>query len=573
MPPPKMIGHYEILMTIGYGGMGEVFLARDHKNEGRTVVIKRLRAAPNPDSSEDRNRMFLHEARVATLLKHSNIVRVYEVGFDEGHYFMAMEWLVGWDLLRIQQRLLELNEYMPVPIVLQLMIDACYGLAAAHDCRSESGEVIHLVHRDISPSNLFVTQSGELKIIDFGVAKSSLQLWETGVGVIKGKMSYLSPEQVRGEKLDHRSDLFSLGIVMHQLLSQEPLFGNDANDDVLDAILHTPILPPVRDTEALSQDLKMIPMRALQRDRELRYANAFEFADALQDVARQTGPLPPKEVLTQYLCQLFAGEPNAKPVDATQSGAAHVALGAGIGTALVADVPENMALVGEDEDEVDDTRIDPFPAGLEFKSKKAHAPSARRRSMVHRLRQSWVMRLGNVALLAAMVLFAVVAYRLQSNDMSLDELPELPLAAIEFPEAALDASVEKLPDLDPIEPVNTPVPEVSTTTPVVSPSANPRAERPHASRQGEKHRNRRGSAKRRASKRTASKVGKLTLEAKPWAKVYLNGKLLGTTPLVEQEVPAGRITLRLVNPYVGINREVSLVVPSGAKMRKTITLQ
>lgn len=211
-------------------------------------------------------------AREGALLKalsHPNIVRVLDVG----PAYIVLEHLVGRDLARI----LRTPDPLPVPIALRIAVDAARGLAAVHGSTDASGRPLAIVHRDVAPDNLFVTTDGTTKVIDFGIARSALPSRATATGIVRGKLGYISPERALGRPFDHRSDIFSLGVVLHELLSGRPLFPRTS----VDAAVGIVVLPPAR-RPPLDPGLVSVLMRALARDPELRYASVAAMADDLE---------------------------------------------------------------------------------------------------------------------------------------------------------------------------------------------------------------------------------------------------------------------------------------------------
>lgn len=321
--PSERFGRYELVRLMGRGGMGEIWAARDTLLD-RPVVIKRLRShlSDNPAFVD----MFLDEAQAAAKLAHPNVVKIYDLGMLDGTYFMAMERLYGWDLNEIRKQLHARGELLPVPVVLRLVIDACRGLHAAHTAKTDKGVPLKLVHRDVSPQNLFVTRDGILHVLDFGVAKSAIQRRQTMAGTIKGKVAYMSPEQALGEPLDARSDIFALAIVLHELVSGQRLFDRPVDVQVFDAVLTEPILPPMRRGAALPGSLVSATMRALQRDKTLRFDSAERFGDELEGVLRELGSSITARDVAVYLRERF-GEPPSDEGDAafvSASGSASV---------------------------------------------------------------------------------------------------------------------------------------------------------------------------------------------------------------------------------------------------------
>src|SRR6185312_5557110 len=215
---PQPFGKYELLRRIGAGGMGEVFLARKHgAAPGDVIVIKKIL----PHLSEDQGFVgrFVDEAKVVVLLNHPNICRVFDMGEVEGQFFMAMEYVEGKTLAKAESRLREMNYSFPVELALWVCAQTCDGLAQAHRQSDLDGKPLQVVHRDVSPSNIMVTYEGAVKIIDFGAALSTLKEEMTAPRVVIGNLSYMAPEHARKQHVDPRADVFSMGVVLWELLT------------------------------------------------------------------------------------------------------------------------------------------------------------------------------------------------------------------------------------------------------------------------------------------------------------------------------------------------------------------
>ena len=218
---PIKFGRYELLRLLARGGMGEVYLARMQGASGwqKQLVIKRML----PHLAEDPAfaRRFLEEARISTGLSHGNLVPVFDVGEHEGALFLAMDHVDGWDLRAIHRAEVARGGRLPDQLALFIITEICRGLAYVHHRRDDQGRPLGLVHRDVSPSNILISRDGEAKLVDFGIAIAPDQAVRTATGELRGKLAYMSPEQARGERLDHRSDIYSLGVVLYELLTGE----------------------------------------------------------------------------------------------------------------------------------------------------------------------------------------------------------------------------------------------------------------------------------------------------------------------------------------------------------------
>jgi serine/threonine protein kinase len=299
---PKAVGKYIPLARLGSGGMAEVFLsvARGPMGFNKLAVIKRLRSSDNETHLE----MFLDEARLAARLNHPNIVHTYEVGETDG-YFIVMEYLEGQSLQALVKRLSAPQEGLSEPLVAYIAAQVLKGLHHAHELCDFDGTPLGIVHRDVSPQNLYLTYGGEVKVLDFGIAKARMNSTHTETGVLKGKLRYMAPEQLGSGPVDRRADLFAFGVVLWELLARRALFQGDAAS-VMSRVLHENI-PSVRSVRPeASPSLDLIAMKALCRDPAQRYASADEMRMALEDFLRDTGHLEVERELARLMNELFA---------------------------------------------------------------------------------------------------------------------------------------------------------------------------------------------------------------------------------------------------------------------------
>ena len=281
----ERLGRYMVLKHLASGGMADVLLARTEGIEGfeRHVVLKRIRA----EHAKDQRfiDMFLDEARLAANLHHQNIVQVHDIGESDGEYFFAMEYLHGEDLRTMLSVISKTRTHMPLGIVVSVISSIAAGLNHAHERRGADKKPLNIVHRDVSPSNILVSFDGSVKIVDFGIAKAAMRQVETRSGSLKGKVSYMSPEQCKMGTVDRRSDIYALGVVLYELATTTRLFKSDSDYLVMDAICTGKIpLPRVRRPD-LPNELSTIIMKALATDPDRRYQTADEMRVALDGFA------------------------------------------------------------------------------------------------------------------------------------------------------------------------------------------------------------------------------------------------------------------------------------------------
>jgi serine/threonine protein kinase len=287
-----IFGRYQVIRRLAVGGMGEIFLARQDESAGidRLVILKVL--LPEFQDSDESVAAFLDEAKVAATLNHPNIVTLYEVGKWEETHVIAMEYIRGESVAG----LLTTDHEIPVHVAAHIIRDAALGLDHAHVARNTEGERMDIVHRDISPQNIMVREDGVSKVVDFGIAKAHGRDTKTATGNIKGKLTYMSPEQLTGQHLDARSDQFSLGIMFWEMCANERLFKADSQMEIFQKILHEPI-PPLSDIcPSIPPAVEQIVARMLDRDANLRFPRCEEVAQKLNDYLNQTGNNPIREV-------------------------------------------------------------------------------------------------------------------------------------------------------------------------------------------------------------------------------------------------------------------------------------
>ena len=295
-------GKYRLIASLGHGGMADVFLAVAQGPVGfnKLQVIKRLR--PNLAEEPEFLAMFLDEARLAARLNHPNIVQTNEVGEVVGQYFIAMEYLDGQPLHRIIHRGSK-NGALTRAMGLKILADTLAGLHAAHELCDYDGTPLRVVHRDASPHNVFVTYEGQTKVVDFGIAKAATRSADTRAGVLKGKIGYMAPEQARCEQVDRRADVFSIGVILWELLANTRMWKGMSDIEILDHLMHAriPDIAAVRDD--LSPELVEIVRRALAPNAADRHASAAELRkDLLDELARQ-----PERVGDEDIGRLVSG--------------------------------------------------------------------------------------------------------------------------------------------------------------------------------------------------------------------------------------------------------------------------
>lgn len=482
----RRCGPYLLEERIAQGGMGEVFRAVFAGPNGfrRTVAVKQMfqHLGNEPGFVE----MFTREARIAAELSHPNVCQILELGLDEGRHYIAMEYLDGHSLARIAARANAKGATLPPAWACHVVARAADGLGYAHEKRTPDGAPMGIVHRDVSPENIVVTFEGQVKVVDFGIARAVGMSRHTTTGTVRGKVAYMSPEQLQALELDARSDIFSLGIVLYELLAGRPLFKTASDFQTMSNVMQAAIVPPA----GLPPALEDVLARALERSLPARLSSARELAAKLDDVALSLGPRLDAPAVGAFVRALFEGADPAEQVK----------------EATVATTPERKR-----------TRAVAPPQGRSFA-----APV--------------------IAGLLVLASGAVAWWTLRPVSIG------APVAA------APPAVVQPAP---PPEPVGER--EKQPEPPAPAPAAAPPPARPAPVRSSP-----RVAAARKAQPPEPAPVrevegsGRLTVDVVPWADVFLGSRKLGTTPLVEVVVPAGRQRLHMVNAAAGIDRWVEV---------------
>ncbi|MCS6797166.1 MAG: protein kinase [Myxococcota bacterium] len=363
---PRPFGPYSLLRRLAVGGMAEVYVARARGFEGfeKLVAIKVI----HPRFSEDEHfvQMLVEEAKITSLLTHGNIVQTFDLGCVDGVYYIAMEYVEGVDAYRMVRTARHAGVPIPHDVAAWIVAQVCRGLDYAHRKRDSTGRPLGIVHRDISPQNVLLSFAGEVKIVDFGIAKAALRSGETEVGVIKGKYYYMSPEQAWGDPVDARSDLFSAGVVLHELITGRMLYEDDNIATLLDRVRKADVESPSVRRPDTPPELCDITLRALRRSPDERFASARDMADALERFVYATSPSFTQSRLSELLAHLYPGEggrpgPLAVPTTQTRPVRAPVAA-RGIAPPPPQTAPVRI-LADLDEPDDEETRADVSPFG------------------------------------------------------------------------------------------------------------------------------------------------------------------------------------------------------------------
>ncbi len=304
---PQQFGKYQLLDKIATGGMAELYRAKLTRAEGFEKLIALKKILPHLSNEGDLVKAFVDEAKLAALLQHENIVQIYDFGNMEGEYFIAMEFLFGKDLRTIIRKAEERNMSIGLENILYLASQICAGLDYSHNLKDLQGKPLNIIHRDVNPQNIFITYEGQVKLIDYGIAKAASHNTTTHEGLIKGKLAYMSPEQANGEVIDHRSDIFSTGIILYELLANRPMFEGEALQ-VYPKVRDAQYEPPENVIADVPTKFYDLLNRALAKERQDRYQSAGDMLADIEACMYLIDARPSPRSFGQFIKSLFKEE-------------------------------------------------------------------------------------------------------------------------------------------------------------------------------------------------------------------------------------------------------------------------
>jgi serine/threonine protein kinase len=545
--PGSMVGRYSLLAKIATGGMAEIWLADQAGLQGFTklIVIKRILESysKNPEFVS----MFLDEARIAAQLNHPNVVQIFDLGEHAGAYYIAMEYLPGENLSAVVRTGIKKGQPLPMTLAARIMSGAAAGLGHAHNKVGGDGKKLGVVHRDVSPQNLIITLDGNVKVVDFGVARAANRATQTTDGHIKGKIAYMSPEQASGTLVEARSDVFGLGVILFEVTTGTRFYESREMPHMIAMLCGANPLPTARERnpevpEALSKIIDI----ALSRDPSKRYASGSELHEALEGwLHSQPETVGPGAVET-YLKGLF-GEQWGKRAEFIESARMGGLTPSGLRKSLKRET--DVSMPGNTSPEL------PIPVVV--------APSNK--------------GFLTAVIAAGVALVAVLAggvWFMQSNRGTTATVVELPPAVV-VPEKPAVVWVETEPvgaevTIDGVVRGAAPVEVVGLKQgehDVVAKLQGRQSAGRKIMIQGPGERVRlmltlpaEKQAQRPSSDGPAKRSGKLTLQTTPWTEVFLGSKRLGESPLLEIPLPVGKHTLRLVNAEAGVKTSVEVEI-------------
>ncbi|OGQ47494.1 MAG: hypothetical protein A3I05_02345 [Deltaproteobacteria bacterium RIFCSPLOWO2_02_FULL_44_10] len=313
------VGQYYLMEKIAQGGMAEIFKGLSYDVHGlkRTVCIKKI--LPHIAADREFIDSLIAEAKIAVTLSHGNIAQTYDLGKVGDDYFIVMEYVDGKSLSQISKRIKSMGKRVPLPLICYFMSEIANAIDYMHRRTDQQGNALHIVHRDISPQNVVVSYAGTVKLIDFGIAIAKSRIGITNSGILKGKFSYMSPEQARGDTLDQRSDIFSLGVIFHELLTNRRLFKSDDQRETLRNVRKADVPIPSSLVPDLPEELDRVVLTALAKDRRRRFASAAEMRDEILKFLHTAYPNFQPTDVAQFTQELFRDELASREEETSQT--------------------------------------------------------------------------------------------------------------------------------------------------------------------------------------------------------------------------------------------------------------
>jgi serine/threonine protein kinase len=606
---PVTFGKYELLKKVGLGGMAELFLARQSGIEGfeKLIVIKRI--LPHLADSAEFIQMFLNEARLAARLTHPNVVQIYDLGRVGGQYFIAMEYVNGVDLSRVLKKERKARRFVPTEHAVKMMSYVCEALTYAHSHTDVRGNPLSIVHRDISPHNVLVAFDGGVKITDFGIAKAATQAVKTKAGTLKGKYYYMSPEQCLGRKMDHRSDIFSAGILLYQMMTGRLPFRGDSEFSVLHAIVHDAPRPPSVHREDFPAGLYPILERSMAKHAEDRYDTALQMQMALEKFLMEQKLVSNTTLIGKYVQGLFpevlealkkmnmeggadieeiidglaiAGADRLTPSKpgATPSGdltpgplATPTPEGARSPSAVIRQAGSDVAVGATGPADLDDDIPILTPSMVTAYPTTPHKPSAIQAAAPPKKKTSW-----RTPILITAVFLSAVCGALLVHFLGQMENEKTPPVEIQPAGIAAENPAGEKPKVEEKPPAKEEAKEEAKKEEKAKPPPAPK-------RRKKKRRMVASKIRKKPSEEddveeipdepppATRATGYLTLDTNPWTEVYFQGKRLGLTPLAYLKLPAGKLKLLLRNREKNIQKTILIEIKPNETTIKQLDLQ
>jgi serine/threonine protein kinase len=548
----RQFGKYNLVAKLATGGMAEIYLASYLGLGGfeKFLVIKKIlpSLAEEPKFVE----MFFDEARIAAMLNHPNVVQIFDLGRIGNDFFIAMEYLSGESLSYVIKECRKQKKDFPWWLAAAVVAQAAEGLHHAHTATGKDGKPLGIVHRDVSPQNIFVLYDGGVKVVDFGIARAATRTTKTRTGTLKGKYAYMSPEQVAGKELDGRSDIFSLGVVLWECLVGRRLFNQENDLDLLKAVIESQIPDPRQFNPGVPETLSQITLKALGREREQRQQTAEELASDLRRVLKTCPEDWDNQALRKFMQELCRERIQKKREV--------------IEKALHDTASLENSLFGDMSNYVSDTEYS-VPRTTPSRIQDRPAPVQKKPFWYSPI--PWML----FSLVTALALGLLFFFRTSR--------PEPPPARSE------NLQVETPPkEPQPPAPVNPPAPAVEekteTNQTALAPSAPSGApDKTPGVKVAQKAEGPRARPKPKVApkppepspqKIASGPPGKLRLITNPWTEVFYEGRAIGQTPLVDVELPPGPVKLRLVNREQGIDRTVIINITPGERTVKKLDI-
>ncbi len=562
----ERLGRYTLLGKLATGGMAEVFLARQDGPQGfaKTVVIKKI--LPHLTDDAQFVQMFLNEARLAALINHPNVVSIYELGEDpeSGTYYMVMEYIDGCNLKRVAHAAAKNHKAIPVSFAAKIVADSCAGLDFAHNLKGEGGKPLNIVHRDVSPENILLTYGGQVKVVDFGIAKASYQEGKTKTGQLKGKFGYMAPEQTLGKPIDRRADVWALGVVLYWMCTGAKPFSGDSEGAIIQQILYATPPPPSQRNSHIDAEIDRIVLTALAKDPEQRYASARALQLDLERWAGQTSNAISSLALAEFMSTQF---PEATDSDRLL-------------TRAILSGDFKASLTPSQTNFSRDSKSQPSASRTVTSTEDIHFEEEDDADFEPRKDRPLLIGLGAGALLVIGGLVSFLAFgRGAPKPLPVEPPPTLATAPVPQPQPqpvvtppappappVATAPVVQAPTFVPVpvqHPPPPPAPPVRNTAAIAT--AHPVHHHAHVHQEAPPEFQPPPIVEAPAPPpmRADGPPGRLAVRVLPWATVFVDGQLAGTTPFEPISVPSGRLSVRLVNDEIHAEKTLTVEVRPG----------